>query len=431
MARLIAASWILAALALAGAVRAQDAPVSLTRERALAVQPAAPAAAPALDPLVAERASPRALLRAPPFILVNEMAVAVTSVQLKSAEDEGPFGPNLLDRPIPPGESRTLAGLRGECAHVVEIGFANGRRTGRRQDLCAQSELRLALQAAARPPSAMPDGMMQKGGGWIDSPLPPLPPSQTVAAATAPPSPSPSPSPAPTIAPVPPAATAAAGDGRVFCAIVEERLPPEDCAALAAVPRGTGAFKTPERMRRGESASVILAISRDAGSSSPSEAIAGAEGREGSFRPAVGRFIEAQLLPEPGLKVEIDPATPGLQDLFAGTDGLWRWTITAEATGEHQLTLRTRVMAKRPDGSFAPRGQPFVSTRQISVTVAGVDAVVDGAGAADKALGALGGTTENLTSLLGALSALIVAAGGLWFALRRFGKGGAKPTEGE
>ncbi len=226
---------------------------------------------------------------------------------------------------------------------------------------------------------------------------------------------------------------AAAPDGQEWCAIVEERLPPAECALLAAVPRGTGAFKTPERMKRGESASVILAISREAGSSAPSEAIASAEGREGTFRPAVGRYIEAKLLPEPGLKVEPDPATPELQDLYAGTEGLWRWTITAEATGEHQLTLRTRVMTKLPDGSFAPRGQPFVDSRRIAVYVEGADAIVDKSKEADKALGALSGTTDNLTKLIGAITALVVAVGGLWLAFRRFGKPKAddKPDEGD
>jgi hypothetical protein len=218
------------------------------------------------------------------------------------------------------------------------------------------------------------------------------------------------------------ASTAAAADGLVWCAIVEERLPPAECDVLAAVPRGTGAFKAPERMRRGDSETVILAISREADSSAPSQAIATAEGREGTFRPAVGRYIEAKLLPEPGLKIEPDPATPELQDLYAGTDSLWRWTITAEATGEHQLTLRTRVMTKLPDGSFAPKGRPFVDSRQIAVYVEGADAIVDSSKEADKALDALTGTTDSLTGLIGAITALIVAVGGLWLAFRRFGK---------
>lgn len=215
---------------------------------------------------------------------------------------------------------------------------------------------------------------------------------------------------------------AAAGDGLEWCAIIEERLPPAECAALAAVPRGAGAFKAPERMKRGDSETVILAISREAGSSAPSEAIASAEGREGTFRPAVGRFIEAKLLPEPGLKVEPDPATPELQDLYAGTEGLWRWTITAETTGEHQLTLRTRVMTRLADGSFAPRGQPFADSRRIAVYVEGADAIADRSKEADKALDALSGTTDNLTKLIGAITALVVAVGGLWLAFRRFGK---------
>ena len=182
-------------------------------------------------------------------------------------------------------------------------------------------------------------------------------------------------------------------------------------------------------MRRGESSTVILAISREANSDAPAKAIAGAEGREGRFAPAVGRYIEAKLLAEPGLKVEPDPATPELQDLFAGSEGLWRWTITAEQKGEHQLTLRTRVMTKRPDGSFAPKGQAFSDTRRIAVEVEGVDSLVDGSTEANRAFEALTDSSDGLAKLVGALTALVVAIGGLWLAIRRFGKP-SKPDDG-
>jgi hypothetical protein len=390
------------------------------------------AQAPSSQTLRAEaavRAPLAAQLRATPFTVRNSLSVAAVSLRLAPADGSAEAGPNLLDTPIPPGGTRQLSGLRGQCAHRIEIRFANGRTLRRTQDLCEDPDLHLILHAAARPPAAVIDPPRQQLPPPLPAPAPvirPAPPATTAPIEALPESGS---APADVTAPATGSAETGAAAALPWCPLVEERLPADECAALAAIPRGTGAFKTPERMRRGESSTVILAISREANSDAPAKAIAGAEGREGRFAPAVGRHIEAKLLAEPGLKVEPDPATPELQDLFAGSEGLWRWTITAEQKGEHQLTLRTRVMTKRPDGSFAPKGQAFSDTRRIAVEVEGVDSLVDGSTEANRAFEALTDSSDGLAKLVGALTALVVAIGGLWLAIRRFGKP-SKPDDG-
>ncbi|MFN7174684.1 MAG: hypothetical protein ACK4MT_08275 [Thermaurantiacus tibetensis] len=153
-------------------------------------------------------------------------------------------------------------------------------------------------------------------------------------------------------------------------------------------------------------------------------------GREGRFAPAVGRYIEASLLPGPGLAVAIDPATPALQDLYASDQALWRWTVTAEETGRHDLTNRTRVMTKRADGSFAPRGTPFTDSRTVEVYVAGTAAIEETAREADRAIKSVTEPTGALTTLLKALAGLVAAAGALWLALKTLGRGKADPPPG-
>lgn len=216
---------------------------------------------------------------------------------------------------------------------------------------------------------------------------------------------------------------AAATDELIWCAIVEEQRTAGDCALLQQVARGAGALKVPDRMQRGAVASVQLAISRTAGSDAPARALQGAPGVEYLFTPAVGRFIEAQLLGDSGLAVSADAATPAVQDLGAGDGGLWIWKVKAEAEGQHTLTLRTRVMSRQPDGSFLPRGAPFTDSKTVTVTVSTGDWFIDHLGLFDRWVKALASPTESLSNLLTLLVTLIGTAGAVLAAVRAFGKG--------
>ncbi|MFQ3666156.1 MAG: hypothetical protein SNJ79_09045, partial [Sphingomonadaceae bacterium] len=269
---------------------------------------------------------------------------------------------------------------------------------------------------SARPPLAAPE----------PTPSPPSipgregPPVGPPAVAPPPATGAPPASPSPPGDPSP--AEKAGPDGRTWCAVVEERLPPEECAFLSSVARGTGAFRAPDRMRKDEVTSVTLAISRTAGSDAPSRALAGAPGTERRFAPAVGRFLKAELLASAGLAVTPDPKTPELQDLYASDEAFWRWTVMAKERGRHDLTIRTRVMTRLPDGSFAPRGEPFTDSRTVEVVVEGAAAVRARAEEASGLLEAVQAPTESLTRLLVAVAAAIAALGGVWLAIRNFGR---------
>ena len=154
----------------------------------------------------------------------------------------------------------------------------------------------------------------------------------------------------------------------------------------------------------------------------PVRALEGAPGVEHLFTPAVGRFIEAQLLGDSGLAVAADPATPAVQDLGAGDGGLWIWKVEALTEGQRTLTLRTRVMSRQQDGSFLPRGAPFTDTKTVMVTVSTGDRFTDNLGLFDRWLKALASPTESLTNLLTLLVTLIGAAGAVLAAVRAFGK---------
>ncbi|MCG2839909.1 hypothetical protein L6Q21_02790 [Sandaracinobacter sp. RS1-74] len=222
---------------------------------------------------------------------------------------------------------------------------------------------------------------------------------------------------APAPAPPPPVSGAPA-----YCPAVEEQLPPEECAALTQVQTGSGALKTPAQMLIGQPEVVTLALSREAGSSAPSDAVAGAPGVERPLAPAVGRWMEATLIPGPGLKASISPETPALQDLFASEDAYWQWTVEATEPGQRQLTLRTRVMVKGADGEFRPRGRGFTRQYPIDVAVSRREGVIRDLEKAGKDAGRVAETGGGWEKLFYALAALVIALGAVWAAIRGFGK---------
>lgn len=227
-------------------------------------------------------------------------------------------------------------------------------------------------------------------------------------------SPTPEPAPAPA-QPVDP-------DAPVHCPAVEEPLPPAECAALTQVQTGSGALKTPPQMTVGQPEVVTLALSRAAGSSAPSEALAGAPGVERPLAPAVGRWMEATIIAGPGLKATISPQTPELQDLFASEDAFWQWTVEATEPGARQLTLRTRVMVKGADGEFRPRGRGFTRQYPIDVRVSQREGVIRDIEQAGKDAGRIAETGDGWEKFFYALAALVVAIGAVWAAIRGFGK---------
>jgi hypothetical protein len=422
------AAFILLAVLLAlrpGAGVAQDAPV-------VAAQPPQTE-----DARARSRAADIVAIRR--FTLQNHGSVAMTEVRILASGVAGD-GANRLRAPLAAGESRELTAPA--CNIDLHVRYANDRVLIRRVDICADPLVRMGWRTVgtinrpaiapskmARPPVTSPPSPMPAPPPQVQPPVPSpitLPATLPATLPTATPrngqqqDPTPAAPSAP--GPVQPAAAQPGPGSRVWCPALEERMSAEDCATLSAVARGTGAFKTPERIERGKHETVILAVSRVAGSTDPSAAIAGAEGVERRFAPAVGRYMEASLLSGPGLEIVIDPRTAELQDLGAGDGALWRWTITAVDPGTHELTIRTRVMTRLPDGSFTPRGSPYIDTRKVTVFVSTIDVIADNAENAGTVLTALSKPTENLSTLVGAIAALLAAIGGLWFAVRNFGK---------
>lgn len=272
--------------------------------------------------------------------------------------------------------------------------------------------------SAASPDQAGENASAIDHGPATGSDIAPPPPDEL-------PAPAPPPDEFPTPAPDGPAT-----HGRVpttaaplpWCAAVEERLSAEECATLTQVQTGSGALKTPAQIMVGKAEVVTLALSRTTGSGAPSEAVAGAPGVERPLAPAVGRWMEATLIPGPGLKATISPDTPALQDLFASEDAYWQWTVEATEPGQRQLTLRTRVMVKGEDGEFRPRGRSFTRQYPIDVAVSRREGVIRDLEEAGKDAGRVAETGGGFEKLLYALAALVVAAGAIWAAVRGFGK---------
>lgn len=201
----------------------------------------------------------------------------------------------------------------------------------------------------------------------------------------------------------------------VFCAAIEEPASPEDCARFeqlrGRLADGAAAFNAPATVKRGDTVRIRLAADRDATSSAPADAVDALSGDTVRIQTKVGRYMRAELS---GDGFRIAALTPAAQDLFTSNAAVWEWDATAVTGGRHVLSLKTWVETRGPDGTMRPRWLK-VEDRPVTVAVTWPMRLSDGV---EATVGWLG----RGTNLLKALAALIVAAGGLWLAIRQFGK---------
>jgi hypothetical protein len=406
----------------------------------------------------------------------NDSGVAVTAIRLKT-EGAADYGPSLLDAPVVPGASQRLARPTTGCVQQIELRFANGGRRRLTQDLCAEPELRLAeapvpatamvrpsittasvttvrpVETMSRPPAAETPAAAE-----VLRPLPPAVAEQPVtaarpapvaarpasaasrpapaasppAAATPPPAvrpveaaPTDAASPPPEPAPAPTTDAATTGD-RVYCPVLEEEVPALVCARATAVDRGVAGVKAKPDMVLGDTQVVRLVVSRTGDSAAVVDELGGEAAVYRQFKLATGRYMEAQLAADSGL--EIAPAGWVRRDLGAGDLDDWEWQVKALAKGRHQVMLRTRVMKEQEDGTFIPRPGRESEPQYVEVRITGDQEIEQKLTLFTRWLNALAAPAESLTNLLTLLGTLVAAAGGLWAAIRAFGR---KPTDAE
>lgn len=195
-----------------------------------------------------------------------------------------------------------------------------------------------------------------------------------------------------------------------------ELLPPPVCAGYAQLKPAKGAFNAPRTLALDEVVPIRLVITRRAGGADAAADVDPLPGDTVRFSTRAGRYMRATLTGTPGLKIAA--RTPERQDLLTRPSASWDWEVTAVGAGPQILTLRTYVeLAADQDGKLWEE----VEDHPITVEVP------PGRQASN--------FVDNLIEWLGtgrhlvlAMTALVTALGGLWFAIRTFGKTAAKPS---
>ena len=200
-----------------------------------------------------------------------------------------------------------------------------------------------------------------------------------------------------------------------YCVVLQEEVSRSVCRRYEELPstleEGAAAFTIPDSMRRGESRTVEFAVARGREPRNAIDLVDFESGRVLSFRPRIGRYMAAELS---GEGFEISPEGPRQEDLFLSGAGRWSWTVQAVRAPRHVLVLTAWVKAPAPDKTLKPVWVKTVH-RRVNVRVGFLlrmrDFIDDS-------------VTEfrRLEGWVQALTALVVALGALWLAVRFFGR---------
>ncbi len=226
---------------------------------------------------------------------------------------------------------------------------------------------------------------------------------------------------APIFAPSPanPDKSSASAD-TVFCPELEEDVPALLCERIRQVNSGVAAVKANSNMIVGETQVVRLVVSRSGDEEAVVDEIGGPDSIYKKFKLSTGRYMEARLTVDNGL--EITPTDWVRKDLGAGDVEDWEWNVKALAEGRFKVLLLTRVLKRQDDGTFITRPGRESEPQYVDVKITRSQEVEQQLGVFKRWLDALAAPAESLGNLLTLLGTVIAAAGGLWLAIRQFGK---------
>ena len=196
----------------------------------------------------------------------------------------------------------------------------------------------------------------------------------------------------------------------IHCPRMLQEMKRSECAYYDRVwsnlRQGSGGIVHPERMTRGETATIRFGVTADPKELATSDVLG--EDPNQSVALKVGSSMEAQLT---GEGFEIKP--PGLQkqglDLTSGA--VWEWQVTALKAPRHKLMIQIYVRVRGPDGE---RSRLLRSARiPIEVVVTRGQSAAD---LIDSSQAWLVRGTNWLKALAAFLGALLAA----WLALKKF-----------
>ncbi|MBC9031532.1 hypothetical protein IAG41_03925 [Sphingomonas sp. JC676] len=208
-----------------------------------------------------------------------------------------------------------------------------------------------------------------------------------------------------------------------YCPAVDYATSAAQCRRFteekATLEAGLGVFNAPSEMVVGESRDLVLGVGKKADAAEVHESVGGNATQHVEVRTPIGHLMTATLS---GGGFDITPAGPQPKTLAADRSEVWQWRITAKEAGPQKLLLTISVDATAADGS---RSRYDLARKPIDINVAVTDAQRRDARAKalEDKLRRGTGVMGALEKWLIALAAVVVALGGVWIAVRTFGKG--------
>jgi len=205
---------------------------------------------------------------------------------------------------------------------------------------------------------------------------------------------------------------------QVFCDVVGGSLTRRECAeaaqVAASVKDGAASADVPSEMTRGVPARVTLAVGRAADRAAVEDATRQLPGQDYSYAAPIGARMMAELR---GVGFTFKPSTGVTQSVTARGPTTWDWEVTPTRGGDLTLTIFTSAVYEG-GGSPVPLANS-IKSYPVKVQVAGQDQVRD-------FMDAVPAWLKSAEAIAVALGTLIVAIGGVIYAIRRFGKGKPK-----
>lgn len=212
------------------------------------------------------------------------------------------------------------------------------------------------------------------------------------------------------------------GDDMAYCEAVDHDTSAAECRRFtrerANLQAGLGVFEAPREMMLGESRDLILSVGKKANAGEVHATIGQERSKHVEIPTQVGHFMTATLT---GGGFDITPSGPQPKTLAADRSEVWQWRIKAKEEGPQRLVLTISVDATNADGT---RSRFDLETRPFDIAVNVTDSERRTRRAQELKKKMDDGTTVlgGLEKLLIALAAVLVALGGVWIAIRTFGK---------
>jgi hypothetical protein len=208
----------------------------------------------------------------------------------------------------------------------------------------------------------------------------------------------------------------------VYCEAVDQDASAGECKRYTRerdnLQAGLGVFEAPKQMQLGESRDLVLSVGKKADAEDVRATVGGDRTKHVEIATQVGHYMTATLS---GDGFDITPPGPQAKTLAADRSEAWQWRIKAKAEGPQKLMLTISVDAQAANGTRS-RYDLESKTFDIAVNVTDSERRARKAQEIKKSLD--NGTTVlgGLEKLMIALAAVIAAVGGVWIAIRTFGK---------